>query len=93
VDSRMTFEMMRMEKEYDKAVVLTGDGDFFWVLEYLRAVKERIWLFGIAARTARDLKRLFRGDFADINRLSNELTINAWSGYKTEKFYNCRNCK
>lgn len=73
VDSRMTFEMMRMEKEYDRAVVFTGDGDFYWVLEYLRATKERVWLFGIAARTARDLKRLFRSDFSNISDLRNVL--------------------
>ncbi|MBI5794165.1 NYN domain-containing protein [Candidatus Uhrbacteria bacterium] len=28
VDSRMTFDMMRLFAEYDRAVVLTGDGDF-----------------------------------------------------------------
>ncbi|KKW09488.1 MAG: hypothetical protein UY44_C0001G0053 [Candidatus Kaiserbacteria bacterium GW2011_GWA2_49_19] len=75
VDSRMTFEMMRTEKEYDSAVVFTGDGDFFWVLEYLRAVKTRVHLFGFASRTARDLKIMFKNHFADIGRLAALLKV------------------
>lgn len=75
VDSRMTFEMMRMEKEYNRAVVFTGDGDFYWVLEYLRATRERVWLFGVAKRTARDLKRMFRSDFSNISDLRDVLAV------------------
>ncbi|OYV28110.1 MAG: hypothetical protein B7W98_00260, partial [Parcubacteria group bacterium 20-58-5] len=75
VDSRMTFEMMRMERGYDRAVVFTGDGDFYWVLEYLRATKERVWLFGIAARTALDLKRMFKSDFSNLSDLRGVLAV------------------
>jgi len=75
VDSRMTFEIMRLEKEYDKAIVLTGDGDFYWVLEYLLARKESTKLFGFAQRTAIDLKRLFGEHFADLSRLKPFLKV------------------
>src|SRR3989344_646415 len=61
VDARMTFEMMRLEKEFDRAVVLTGDGDFYWVLEHLKTIKERVWLVGASKGTAHELKQLFHG--------------------------------
>lgn len=35
VDSKMTFELMKYQNQYDKAIIMTGDGDYFWVLEYL----------------------------------------------------------
>src|SRR3989344_1856512 len=75
VDSRMTFEMMRVKEEYDSAVVFTGDGDFFWVLEYLIAMKTRVHLFGFAGRTARDLKKMFKKRFSDLDRLEALLKI------------------
>lgn len=69
VDSRMTFEMMKYKDEYDHAVVLTGDGDYYWVLEYLLVEKEQVLLLSFPERTARDLKRLFGGRFTDINKI------------------------
>ena len=47
----------------------------YWVLEYLRTMKEHIWLFGISARTARDLKRLFQSDFSNISDLRGVLAV------------------
>ena len=59
VDSRMTFEMMRLLPEYDRAVVLTGDGDFFWVLQCMRYSKD-VFLLASHRKTASELKRLFQ---------------------------------
>lgn len=69
VDSRMTFEMMRMFKEYDQVIVFTGDGDFYWVLEYLCQNKQRVYLIAHKRSTAKDLKQLFGGYFTDIEKL------------------------
>lgn len=69
VDSRMSFEMMRLFSQYDRAVVLTGDGDFYWVLEYLLQKKERVWLISSPRSTARELKKLFGSDFANLDSL------------------------
>lgn len=35
---------MKYKDEYDQAVFITGDGDFYWLFEYLASVKEKIWL-------------------------------------------------
>lgn len=67
VDSRMTFEMMHLLPEYDRAVVLTGDGDFFWVLDYLLQQKERVWLLASPKKTAKELKTLFGHRFTSLD--------------------------
>ena len=41
VDSRMTFEMMLYFNEYDRVIVMTGDGDFYWILEHLLKTKQQ----------------------------------------------------
>src|SRR3990167_5783568 len=61
VDSRMTFEMMLYLHEYDKAIIFTGDGDYYWALEYLLAMKKELKLLGAGRSIARELKQLFKG--------------------------------
>lgn len=70
VDSKMTFEMMLYFNEYEKAVVMTGDGDFYWVLEYLLLEKKgQIKLISHSKSTARELKKLFAGNFTDLEKI------------------------
>lgn len=69
VDSRMTFEMMLMKDSFNKAVVFTGDGDFYWVLEYFQQTKQQVKLMAHGHSTARELKKLFRHEFTDLTSL------------------------
>jgi len=69
VDARLAFEAMRFFPEYDSAVFLTGDGDYFWLLEYLVKSGKNIWLIGHSINTARDLKRLFGSSFAPLENI------------------------
>lgn len=69
VDARLVFEAMQCQEEYDRAVFLTGDGDFFWMLEYLAKWKEKIWLLASPRKTAKELKKLFGPDFANLDNL------------------------
>ena len=71
VDSRMTFEMMLYFKEYKRAIVMTGDGDFYWVLEYIRDKKDKLTIIAFSRSTARELKHLVKSDFTDFNLLKN----------------------
>lgn len=73
VDARMTFEMMRYFSEFDRAVVLTGDGDYYWVLEYLIEQKKRLWLLSFPKITARELKKLIGSNFANLDNLKEQL--------------------
>lgn len=76
VDSRMTFEMMRYLPSYERVVVMTGDGDFYWVLEYVLKMKGKLWIMSFPHRTARELKELIKGDFANLNNLRHSLKMN-----------------
>lgn len=69
VDSRMTFEIMRLFPEYDRAVILTGDGDFYWVLEYICKQKTDVRLLASPAKTAKELKQLFGHKFTNFDDL------------------------
>lgn len=44
VDSRLTFEAMQLSSDYTGAIFLTGDGDYFWLLEYLLKIRKEIRL-------------------------------------------------
>lgn len=76
VDSRMTFEIMAYFSTYDRAVVITGDGDFYWVLEYLLQKKEKVWLISNPKKTAGELKQLFKGNFSSLDDTRKWLELN-----------------
>jgi len=67
VDARMAFESMKYEDEYDQAVFITGDGDFYWLFEHLVAIKEKVWLMSSPAKTAKELRRLFAQKFINFD--------------------------
>lgn len=73
VDARMAFEAMKYKDDYDRAVFLTGDGDFYWLLEYLLQEKDKIWVVASPDKTAKELKKLVKGDFANLDNLRNRL--------------------
>jgi len=60
-DVDMAFYMMRERNAFDRAVFLSGDGDFLPVLKFLRENKKEIIVFSRAPRTAREIKQ-FAGD-------------------------------
>jgi len=69
VDARLAFEAMQFYPEYSSAVFLTGDGDYFWLLEYLLKNKKDIRLMGHSINTARDLKQLFGASFMPLENI------------------------
>lgn len=73
VDSRMTFEIMQHYDKYDRAVVLTGDGDYFWVLNHLKENDKKIKILSFPERTAKELKQLVGANFANLGNLRHKL--------------------
>ena len=80
VDSRMTFEIMKYFNEYNQAIVLTGDGDYYWVLGYLSEEGKKVKILSFKNRTARELKRLAKGNFTDLSRLKKMLEFKLKKG-------------
>lgn len=58
---------MLLKDKYDRAIVLTGDGDFLPLFEYLFKEKKEIKLLAFSKRTARELKMFARGNFIGLS--------------------------
>jgi len=65
----MAFHLMREQNSFDRAVVLSGDGDFLPVLKYLKAQGKDMVILGRSERTAKEIKQFAGSDFKDFQYL------------------------
>ncbi|OGY86509.1 MAG: hypothetical protein A2458_02250 [Candidatus Kerfeldbacteria bacterium RIFOXYC2_FULL_38_9] len=72
-DVDMTFHLMRLQQEFDGVVILSGDGDFLPVLQYLQNQEKEVVILARSKRTARELKQFAQGNFSDFTRLRKQL--------------------
>lgn len=72
-DVDLTFDMMRYMSQYSEAVVLSGDGDFAPILEYLKRKKKKIRVLARSERTAREMRELAGEDFVDFKSIREEV--------------------
>jgi len=68
-DVDMAFYLMKEKDNFNRAVILSGDGDFLPVLKYLRNEGKEIIVLARGPRTAKEIKRFASGDFRDFVRL------------------------
>lgn len=69
-DVDLTMDTLLLLKNYEKAIFLTGDGDFLPLFEYLRVKgKKEITIISWPRRTAREIKRFAGEEFVDMNGL------------------------
>ena len=57
-DVDLTMDMLLMAKEYNKAIVLTGDGDFAPLFTYLISKKKDVVIISSPKSTAREIKMI-----------------------------------
>lgn len=62
-DVDLTLDMVLLKEKYDRAIVLTGDGDFLPLFEYLKKEKKEIAILAFPKSTARELKKFAGGNF------------------------------
>src|SRR3989344_8120268 len=68
-DVDLTMDMLLKAKEYKRAIVLSGDGDFAPLLEYLKSEDKKIIVISAPRITAREIKSLIGGNFIDFSTL------------------------
>lgn len=68
-DVEMAFHLMRDKDIFDRAIILSGDGDFLPVLKYLRKNKKAVFILARAPRAAREIKQFAEGKFMDFTYL------------------------
>ncbi len=68
-DVDMAFHLMKEKDNFERVVVLSGDGDFLPVLKYLKENKKETIILARANRTAREIKQFAGGNFRDFTKL------------------------
>lgn len=64
-DVDLTFDLMRYMSQYSEIVILSGDGDFAPVLEYLRKKRKKVLVLARGNRTAKEIRQLAGDKFMD----------------------------
>jgi len=73
-DVDMAFHLMREKDNFERAIVLSRDGDFLPVLKYLRnESKKEILILARGVRTAKEIKQFAGDKFLDFTRLKHKL--------------------
>lgn len=73
-DVDMTFDMMRLTNQYNQALILSGDGDFFIVLKHLlHEQRKTLHIMSRSGRTAKEIRQLAGEKFIDFIKLKNAL--------------------
>lgn len=68
-DVDLTFYLMKERDDFDRAVILSGDGDFLPALKYLRERGKEIIILARGPRTAREIRQFAGSNFRDFVRL------------------------
>src|SRR3989338_1252146 len=69
-DVDMAFHLMKEKDNFNRAVVLSGDGDFLPVLKYLKKVQgKEVLILGRGKRTAKEIKQFAGSNFRDFEYL------------------------
>jgi uncharacterized LabA/DUF88 family protein len=68
-DAEMAFYLMKEKDNFERVIILSGDGDFLPVLKHLKIVGKEVIIFARGKRTAKEIKQLVGGNFRDFVRL------------------------
>ena len=68
-DVDMAFHLMKEKDNFDRVVVLSGDGDFLPVLKYLKEKRKKVIILGRGKRTAKEIRQFADANFRDFEYL------------------------
>lgn len=74
-DVDMAFHLMKEKDNFDRVVILSGDGDFLPVLKYLAEIHKEVIILGRGERTAKEIKQFAGNNFRDFEYLKNILQM------------------
>lgn len=72
-DVDMAFCLMRDSAEFDRVIILSGDGDFLPVLKHLKKNRKEVLILARAQRTAKEMKKFAGDKFLDFEYLRERL--------------------
>jgi len=65
----MAFYLMKEKDNFDRAIILSGDGDFLPLLKYLKRSGKEVIVLARGRRTAREIRQFAGSNFRDFVRL------------------------
>src|SRR3989344_6391958 len=74
-DVDMAFHLMKEKDNFDRVVILSGDGDFLPVLKYLKQISKQVLVLARGKRTAKEIKQFSGDKFLDFTRLQHKLSF------------------
>ena len=74
-DVDMTFHLMKEKDNFDRAIILSGDGDFLPVLKYLNDQGKEVIILARGPRTAREIRQFAGSNFRDFGYLKYRLKM------------------
>lgn len=72
-DVEMAFYLVKEKDNFERAVILSGDGDFLPVLKYLKSIGKEVIVLSRGPRTAREIRQFAGERFTDFTRLEKYL--------------------
>lgn len=72
-DVEMAFYLMKEKDNFDRVLVLSGDGDFLPVLKYLKGIGKEVIVLARGPRTAREIRQFAGSNFRDFVRLEKDI--------------------
>ncbi len=72
-DVDMTFYLMKEKDNFERVIVLSGDGDFLPVLKYLRDIGKEVIILARGPRTAKEIRQFAGSNFRDFTRLESRI--------------------
>ncbi len=68
-DVEMAFYLMKEKDNFNRVIILSGDGDFLPVLKYLRKQNKEVIILARGPRTAREIRQFAGANFRDFEYL------------------------
>ena len=72
-DVEMAFYLMREKDNFNRVIVLSGDGDFLPVLKHLKEQEKEVIILSRGPRTAREIRQFAGAQFRDFVRLEKSI--------------------
>lgn len=74
-DVEMAFYLMKERDNFDRILILSGDGDFLPVLKYLRSLGKEVIILARGPRTAKEIRQFAGSNFRDFEYLKYRLMM------------------
>jgi len=68
-DVDMAFYLMKEKDNFERVIILSGDGDFLPVLKYLKSISKEVIILARGPRTAKEIRQFAGSNFRDFEYL------------------------